>query len=680
MAKTTLQTNAPFGAYFLTKLIARGGMAEIYLASTQGAAGFEKQLALKVIHAEYANDQHFIQMLVDEAKITVKLNHPNIVQTFDLGRVESNYFISMEYVDGADYFQLLKDTAEMQDEFPIAAALLTAREALLGLDYAHQRCDDAGNPLNIIHRDISPQNLLISRHGEVKLTDFGIAKAATVSHRTRAGVIKGKLVYMSPEQSTGDPMDHRTDIFSAGIVLYESLTGGSLYRERNPVKLLEKVRLADIPPPSSRRPAISRELDVLVMKALMPSPADRYQTALEFSEAITQYLRYFSPGYNTANLGNLVETILAGRRPSAMEQGAPLPPPVPVEQAPSPQGPMARDDFVADPFSIIFSTDDMRKTSPRESAQTDAIEAPTNPVPVSSPSAAKPPPVPGSLPRVPPPPPQLPRGKLILLEDASATQFPLMDKFVIGRAGDLRLGDARVSRRHAVVDFRDGQHWLEDLDSSNGTFVNDVKIENAYLLQHEDLIRIGPFMVRFEREATRETILPPEDQVPQPPPASRALPWEAASRREETSRQPSLPEVPPAPLSEPPPVVMRPPPAPVSMDEPQYARADSPVGHDFMSPAPGGDHAVAVLRLGTERLSLDLGERLPMRHALLVNGSELVGVAASIIRRDDGYWLDPDPGGQSVSLNGRPLDNPALLNSGDTVIIGPVELEFQEPR
>ncbi len=219
MPQGTLQLHTYFGPYLLQKLIAVGGMAEIYLARTKGLAGFERQLALKVVHPDYADDKAFVQMLINEAKIAVGLNHPNVVQTFDLGRIGNRYFISMEYVDGMDLFQLLKRLTERGSSMPVELAAYVVHGALGGLDYAHNKCDEQGNPLRIIHRDMSPQNILCSRQGEVKITDFGIAKAANLTGKTRAGVIKGKLVYMSPEQAWGEPVDHRTDIFSVGIVL-----------------------------------------------------------------------------------------------------------------------------------------------------------------------------------------------------------------------------------------------------------------------------------------------------------------------------------------------------------------------------------------------------------------------------------------------------------------------------
>ena len=245
-----------FGPYVLVEQLAIGGMAEIYLAKTRGVAGFEKYLALKLIHPNYADDESFVNMLIEEAKIAVRLNHVNIAQVFDLGRHDGRYFISMEYVDGADLFQLMRRLSERDIDVPIDVATYVVQEICTGLDYAHRVCDSDGKPLEIIHRDVSPQNILLSSSGEVKLVDFGIAKATSRSLKTQAGVIKGKYFYMSPEQAWGDPIDQRTDVFSAGIILYEVLTGQMLYLEEDMQRLLDMVRKADIAPPTSRRPQI----------------------------------------------------------------------------------------------------------------------------------------------------------------------------------------------------------------------------------------------------------------------------------------------------------------------------------------------------------------------------------------------------------------------------------------
>jgi serine/threonine protein kinase len=195
-------------------------MAEIHLAKTKGIAGFEKYCALKMIHPNFAEDDQFIQMLVDEAKIAVQLTHGNIAQTFDLGRVGETYYITMEYVDGADLYKILRRASEQDLEMPLDVCAFIAKEIASALDHAHRKRDHTGKALGIVHRDVSPQNVLISYAGEVKLVDFGIAKATMKVRQTAVGVIKGKYYYMSPEQAWGDPIDYRSDIFSAGIVLY----------------------------------------------------------------------------------------------------------------------------------------------------------------------------------------------------------------------------------------------------------------------------------------------------------------------------------------------------------------------------------------------------------------------------------------------------------------------------
>ena len=615
MGNPTLQLNTYLGPYYLVKLIAIGGMAEIYLAATKGVAGFEKQLALKVIHPDYADDQRFVQMLVDEAKITVKLNHPNIAQTFDLGKIENCYFISMEYVDGADFFQILKRTSEMRDDLPIESALLVVSEALLGLSYAHGKSDEQGSPLQIIHRDISPQNLLISRHGEVKLVDFGIAKAANLSTKTRAGVIKGKLVYMSPEQSWGDKVDQRTDIFSAGIVLYEALTGGSLYMEKNPVKLLEMVRKATIPPPSTRRPAdISPELDAIVMKALSPRPDDRYQTAMEFAETLTGYLRRVSPDFSSQALGDQVEAVLMGQKPSTILS---MPRVNPQEVAPpDPPNTMARDDFEVHGHSVIFSPDEMMAAA-GHTAQ---------PRPTSS------------LPRV---------ARLVLLDEGgSDTPYPLAEHFVIGRAGDLRLGDARVSRRHAKVVLTEGQYVLEDMQSANGTYLNEEKINSPMALRAGDVIRTGPFKIRFELQ----------EDVPSVPVQPPSMPPQAMV-------DPTL-EAEPSPVR------------PAFQDAPQTGAPPPPAEDRTGSAEVPAQGASVILRMGQERLSLAVGDRLPLCHTVSLDNTDVVGESASLVRRVDGYWLEPIPGKVCVRVNGQAMSVPVQLSPGDMVKVGPVELEF----
>ena len=301
-----------FGPYRLVQQIAVGGMAEIHLAKTHGIAGFEKYVALKMIHPNYSSDQQFIQMLIDEAKITVQLQHVNIAQTFDLGRVGETYYITMEYVDGADLYKLLRKSAELDREIPIAVGCYIAKEVTSGLDYAHRKRDHAGRPLAIVHRDVSPQNVLISYAGEVKLVDFGIAKATSRAKQTAVGVIKGKYYYMSPEQAWGESLDHRTDIFSSGILLYETLTGQMLYLEEDLHKLLEMVRRADIPPPSTLRKDIPAGLDRIVMRALAKRPDDRYQSAGDMANDLERFLHGHAPVFTAARVAGWLAEVLGG--------------------------------------------------------------------------------------------------------------------------------------------------------------------------------------------------------------------------------------------------------------------------------------------------------------------------------------------------------------------------------
>ncbi len=279
------------GAYQLLAPLATGGMAELFIAKTVGVSGFEKQVALKVIHPNFSSEPDFIRMLIDEAKLAVQLQHANIVQTYDLGQVNGQYYIAMELVDGADLYKLLKTSSERGLDFPIDVAVHITSEVASGLDYAHRKNDPIGRPLMIVHRDVSPQNVLVSYEGEVKIVDFGIAKAALRNQQTQAGVIKGKYYYMSPEQAWGNKIDARTDVFSTGILLHEMLSGEMLYLEDDLDTLIKMVRAAEVQPPSRKRPDVPPDLDAIVMKALAKRPEDRYQSAADLSTALTRFLR-----------------------------------------------------------------------------------------------------------------------------------------------------------------------------------------------------------------------------------------------------------------------------------------------------------------------------------------------------------------------------------------------------
>ncbi|MCK5807951.1 serine/threonine protein kinase [bacterium] len=278
-----------FGKYYLLELIAQGGMAEVFKAKMFGVEGFEKIVAIKKILQEIAEDSDFIEMFIDEAKIAVQLQHPNIVQILELGKIDDAYFIAMELVNGRDIKTVRKRLKRVDLLMPVEQSVYTLAQVCDGLDYAHRKTDEKMKPLNIIHRDISPQNMIISYEGTVKLIDFGIAKAKSKSTKTQAGMLKGKFAYMSPEQVAGMAIDRRSDIFSLGVVLFEMLTGKRLFLGKNDVATLEKIKNADVPKPSVFNSAVTPELDRIVLKALAKDRDERYQWASEFAEDLKQF-------------------------------------------------------------------------------------------------------------------------------------------------------------------------------------------------------------------------------------------------------------------------------------------------------------------------------------------------------------------------------------------------------
>ena len=208
-----------FGKYEFIEKIGSGGMAEVYLAKSHGAEGIEKILVIKRVLPEFTSNRRFVDMFISEAKIAMELNHPNIVQIFDFGKVDSDFYLAMEFVDGSDLAQLLSAGRRAESPLPLGEAVFIGVEIAKGLDYAHRRLDHFGDPLDIVHRDMSPQNVLISREGAVKIVDFGIAKASSVTEES-PHVVKGKFSYMSPEQASGRRVDQRSDIFSLGVLLF----------------------------------------------------------------------------------------------------------------------------------------------------------------------------------------------------------------------------------------------------------------------------------------------------------------------------------------------------------------------------------------------------------------------------------------------------------------------------
>ncbi|MEQ9078974.1 MAG: serine/threonine-protein kinase, partial [Sandaracinaceae bacterium] len=280
----------PFGKYVLLERVNVGGMAEVFKAKAFGVEGFERLVAVKRILPSIAEDQEFITMFIDEAKIAVQLTHANIAQIFDLGKVGDSYFIAMEYVHGKDLRAIFDRARKRGETVPVPMACYDVMKVCEGLDYAHNKKDAAGRELNLVHRDVSPQNILISYDGETKIIDFGIAKAAGKAGKTQAGILKGKFGYMSPEQVRGLPLDRRSDIFAVGIVLYELLTGERLFVGESDFSTLEKVRNVEIMPPSTYNRRIPEELEQIVLKALAKDVDDRYQTAMDLHDDLQSFM------------------------------------------------------------------------------------------------------------------------------------------------------------------------------------------------------------------------------------------------------------------------------------------------------------------------------------------------------------------------------------------------------
>jgi len=306
------------GKYRIDALIAEGGMACIYRARTEGVGGIDKVVALKCLRESMQEEDSFVEMLLDEARITVRMSHKNICQVYGLEHDDDGtYFLVMEYVDGVDLARLTRWVQANRSGFPIEAAVYVAMEVCAGLSYAHRMADDSGNPLCIVHRDVNPQNICLSREGEVKLIDFGIAKARLASQETQAGTIKGKFNYMSPEQARGDRIDQRADIFALGAVLYEMLSGHMLYPlSLDDAKLKTKARMADFVPIETYVPTIPPVLKQILSKALARDVTQRFATARDFLLALTQFFHSSCKVYDSLNMSMMVSRCLAEEQPA----------------------------------------------------------------------------------------------------------------------------------------------------------------------------------------------------------------------------------------------------------------------------------------------------------------------------------------------------------------------------
>jgi eukaryotic-like serine/threonine-protein kinase len=299
-----------FGKYTLLNRIAVGGMAEVFLARQEGLEGFEKTICIKRIRPHLSSQPNFVRMFLNEAKLAAQLNHQNIVQIYDLGRVNDSYFIAMEYISGRDMSRIIPKAERSDIPFPMVYALRIASNVCEGLYYAHSKMDAYGNPLNLVHRDVTPENVLVGFSGNVKIVDFGIAKANTqLEQQTRAGEIKGKLSYMSPEQCMGQPLDGRSDVFSLGSVLYEWVTGYKLFTGENEMAILKSIIDGRIYPPSYFKEDVPEAVERILMKSLEKDRTKRYQSAWEMQFDIDTYLASSDFTPSNIHLSNFLKQI-----------------------------------------------------------------------------------------------------------------------------------------------------------------------------------------------------------------------------------------------------------------------------------------------------------------------------------------------------------------------------------
>ncbi|MFT3707858.1 MAG: serine/threonine-protein kinase [Archangium sp.] len=313
-----------FGNYQLVKKLATGGMAEVWLAKQTGIEGFNRHVVVKRILPHLAEDPEFVQMFLNEAKIASRFNHPNIAQIYDLGETNGQYFIAMEFIHGEDLGRVMRRAWSTGQWVARHIALRIIADTCQGLYYAHTRLDERGQPLRVVHRDISPQNILISFDGAVKVVDFGIAKASDQVSNTKSGAIKGKFAYMAPEQAAGKPLDARSDLFALGLVLYELVTGVRPLKRDSELATLQAALECKIDAPSAVA-EVPHELDDIVMRALAKAPDDRYSDAREMSRAVEQFLLNAKELATSAEVSELMGALFADRLSEEARLGTPNP-------------------------------------------------------------------------------------------------------------------------------------------------------------------------------------------------------------------------------------------------------------------------------------------------------------------------------------------------------------------
>ncbi|HEY1695084.1 MAG TPA: serine/threonine-protein kinase [Polyangiaceae bacterium] len=300
--------------------LGEGGMAQVFLALARGPAGFNKLCVLKRMRSQYAKDESLVTMFIDEARLAARLNHPNVIHTYEVGENEGLYFIAMEYLEGQPLNRILAEVKQSGRTVPQEFWLRIVRDSLVGLQYAHDLKDYDGTPLRVVHRDVSPHNVFVTYDGQVKVVDFGIAKAAFSRTHTESGVLKGKVAYMSPEQARGEAIDGRSDLFAVGIVLWEALSGQNLYRHEYAATTLHKLLHETPPRLSTVVPDVDPSLDEIVAKALAPRPEDRYQSALQLRVALDAWVESHGEGVTGDQVGALVSDLFEPVREAVQRQ------------------------------------------------------------------------------------------------------------------------------------------------------------------------------------------------------------------------------------------------------------------------------------------------------------------------------------------------------------------------
>lgn len=308
--------------YRVIEKLESGGMAEVFRAESEGLQGFRKQVAIKRVLPHLSEKKKFISMFLDEARLSAHLSHSNCVQVFDIGVGDNAYFIVMEFVDGANLKSIAESLKKLGREFPVNAAAHIALEICKGLSYAHELTDPQGVPVDIVHRDMSPPNVLITKYGEIKIVDFGLAKATSQLEKSEPGIIKGKFSYLSPEAAMGQEVDLRTDIFAVGIILWELLAGTRLFLGETDFQTVKKVQQAHVPSISQINPGVTPELERIVNRALARDPKERYQTARDLGQDLVRFMFNYGKPVGTFDIANLVQAAMKERQKFRAPQGS----------------------------------------------------------------------------------------------------------------------------------------------------------------------------------------------------------------------------------------------------------------------------------------------------------------------------------------------------------------------